>query len=62
EEGPVIPEVPVMADMVGLIETEIQTTEVEIESDTPVAEETVMAAEVSGSLKLKDFQLVENLR
>lgn len=62
EEGPVIPEVLVMEDMEGLIETEIQTIEVETEKDMPVAEETVMAAEASGSVKLKDFQLVDNLR
>ena len=62
EEDPVIPEALVMEGMAGLIVEEIQTTEVEIEKNTAVAEEIVMAAEASTSVKLKGFQLVDNLR
>ena len=62
EEGPVIPEDLVMEGTAGLITEEIQMTEVEIEKDTAVAEEIVMAAEASTSVKLKDSQLVDNLR
>ena len=62
EEDPVIPEALVMEGTAGLIAEEIQTTEVEIEKNSAVAEEIVMAAEASTSVKLKDFQLVDNLR
>lgn len=62
EEGLVILEARVMEGMAGLIEKEIPMIEAEIEKDTAVAEEIGMAAEASGSVKLKHFQIVDNPR